>query len=156
MARGGARNRSGPAPDMGSGRSDRRGLTMRPLPAAGYDGPVPPWPFTKGTTRERSVWKRIWCYPQADAWSEDAWRWETIAMYVRWKVRAEQPDAGPGIATAMIRLSDQIGLTPAGMAENGWTIVDSELGPDERPTNRDTETSQPAAPVRRLRPVASE
>ena len=51
MARGGARNRSGPQADPSSGRSDRRGLKFTALPASGYDGEVPEWPLP-----DRLVW----------------------------------------------------------------------------------------------------
>src|SRR5690606_36045464 len=45
MPRGGARNRSGPAANPNSGRSDRRGYKLTALPAEGYDGPVPDFPL---------------------------------------------------------------------------------------------------------------
>ncbi|WP_235681138.1 hypothetical protein [Tomitella gaofuii] len=130
---------------------------MRSLPAEGFQGKVPDWPFTKGSTRERSVWKKLWRTPQAVAWADEPWRWETIAMYVRWKVRAEAADAGPGIATAMIRLSDQIGMSPAGLAENRWAIADAVPEPKpERPSGEPSEESSGEAPVRRLRAVADD
>ena len=49
MARGGARNRSGPQPDPNSARSDRRGIKLTSLPATGYDGQVPDWPLPSRT-----------------------------------------------------------------------------------------------------------
>jgi hypothetical protein len=43
-------------------------------------------------------------------------------MWVRRAVAAESEDAKATDVQAMIRLADQIGLTPAGLKENGWTI----------------------------------
>ena len=129
VARGGARSRSGPQPDPTSGRSDRRGVGGGVvLPAEGYSGPVPDWPFGSGTARELEVWGKAWESPQAAAWARESWRWETVAMWVRWKVRAESADAGPGEATAMFRLADQVGMSPAGLRENGWSIASDEVG----------------------------
>ena len=62
MARGGARNRSGPTADPNSGRSDRRGYSLTALPASGYDGPVPDWPLVSkrcGTMSSRWSWARV-------------------------------------------------------------------------------------------------
>ncbi|CCW14616.1 hypothetical protein [Rhodococcus aetherivorans] len=154
MARGGARNRSGPQADPKSGRSDRRNLGFVTLPSEGYDGKAPDWPFPKGTTRERAVWRKVWKYPQAAQWIKEPWRWETIAMWVRWKVRAESSEASAADAAAMHRLADQIGMTPAGLKENGWQIAADEVAAvrAEKPATADT-AAAPAAPSRRLRAV---
>lgn len=153
MPRGGARNRSGPQPDPQSGRTDRRGLPFTSLPAEGYSGEVPQFPLPRPKVREKKLWALIWTYPQAAAWSREPWRWETIAMYVRWKVRAESQLATAADATAVHRFGDQIGLTPAGLRENGWVIATDEVAAAR--TQRDpapAETSAP--PQRRLRPVS--
>ena len=153
MARGGARNRSGPQADPKSGRSDRRNLAFVTLPSEGYSGKPPEWPFPKGSTRERAVWKKAWTYPQAAQWIKEPWRWETIAMWVRWKVRAESGEASAADASVLHRFADQIGMTPAGLKENGWQISSDEVAAvrAEKPAELATET---AAPKRRLRAVS--
>ena len=95
MAKGGARNRSGPPADPDSGRSDRRGFSLTALPAEGYDGPVPDWPLTVASARELEVWGEAWRTPQACAWSQpsESWRVRTVAMWVRLSVRCEAEDA---------------------------------------------------------------
>src|SRR5690606_4139403 len=95
MARGGARNRSGPAANPESGRSDRRGFTLTALPAEGYSGPVPNFPLPDPTERELDVWAEVWRTPQACAWSlpSESWRQRTVALWVRTSVRCEEPDA---------------------------------------------------------------
>lgn len=122
MPKGGARNRSGPPPDPNSARSDRRGLTLIALPADGYDGKPPTFPLPSPTARERKVWRDAWRTPQADAWAKESWRWRTIALWVRWSVRMEESDSPASLGAVVHRLADQIGMTPAGLKENGWKI----------------------------------
>ena len=71
MTLGGARSRSGPAPDPLSGRSVRRGLSLTALPAAGYSGEVPEFPLPRPLKRERDLWAWAWSTPQAVAWAEE-------------------------------------------------------------------------------------
>ena len=107
VARGGARNRSGPQPDPNSGRSERRGFKLTGLPSEGYDGEPPEFPLhpivifsefwegegadkqkikepdEAGTAsfrdREAQVWAEAWRTPQACAWSMQSWRWPVVA-----------------------------------------------------------------------------
>lgn len=124
MPRGGARNRSGPQVDPSSGRSDARGIVFTALSADGFRGEAPEFPLPDATTREFAVWDQAWRSPQAVAWSVQPWRWRTVAMWVRWSVRMEDHEAGAALGTVVVRLADQIGLTPAGLRENGWAIAD--------------------------------
>ena len=154
MARGGARNRSGPQASENSGRSDARGYTLTALPAEGYSGPAPDFPLPPPSERELDVWAQAWTTPQACAWSlpSEAWRTHTVAMWVRVKVRCEDPDAGAALLGQLHRFADQIGMTTAGLAEMGWKVAVDEVA-DRR------EESAPAAPaahapVRRMRAVS--
>ncbi|MFW6091099.1 MAG: hypothetical protein ACODAF_04440 [Actinomycetota bacterium] len=137
---GGARNRSGPAPDPRSGRSERRRIGFRLLPPEGYQGRAPRFPLPNAGNRERRVWRELWKTPQACAWAEEPWRWRTIAMYVRWSVRAEAEDAPAATAVHAERLADRIGLSKPGLRENGWEIARDELA------DRRAATQQPAPP----------
>ncbi len=132
MPRGGARNRSGPKPDPNSGRSERRGYALSALPASGYDGPVPDFPLPSPSKREREVWAWAWRTPQACAWSQaaESWRAEyAVAMWVRVKVRCEDPEAPASLLGQLHRFADQIGLTTAGLAEMGWKIAAADEPP---------------------------
>lgn len=152
MARGGARNRSGPSPDPNSSRSDARGLRFDALPAEGFQGEAPEFPFAGLSDREAEKWASLWRTPQAAAWIREPWRWDTVAMYCRWSVACESPDA-PSSALAQIhRLGDQIGMTPAGLRENGWSIARDEVA--ERRESRPAAASEP--PRRRLRAVGDQ
>lgn len=127
MPRGGARNRSGPSADPTSGRSDRRGLSFTALPAEGYDGDAPDFPLPSPTDRELEVWADLWTTPQAAAWSVQSWRWLNVADLVRLQVRGEAHDAPVNIATVVRQLRADLGLTPAGLKENGWSIAEDEV-----------------------------
>lgn len=132
MPPGGARNRSGPLPDPNSGRSERRGLSFTTLPSEGYKGDPPEFPLPDVTIRELIVWNEAWRTPQAAAWAQEPWRHRTVAMWVRWSVRMEDPEAGASLVAQVIRLADQIGMTPAGLRENGWTISQDEVSAKRR------------------------
>lgn len=152
MTSGGARNRSGPAPDPLSGRSEARGLTFSALPADGYAGDAPDWPLRPAAAdgglalRELDIWAEAWRSPQAVAWAGQQWRWTIIAEYCRLKAVVEMsPSASASLVSQLHRYRDQIGLTPAGLKENGWTIApatDGEVREDTPPAAR---------PARRLR-----
>ena len=129
MARGGARNRSGPPADPSSGRSDRRGFRLTALPAEGYRGPAPDFPLPEPTERELEVWRWAWRTPQACAWSmpSEQWRTRTVAMWVRLSVVCEEPGASASHLAQLHRFADQIGLTTAGLAEMGWKVAVDEM-----------------------------
>jgi hypothetical protein len=128
MARGGARNRSGPAVDPNSGRSDRRGFSLTALPAEGYAGDFPDFPLPDASAREVEVWSQAWRTPQACAWSmpSEAWRARTVALWVRTTVRCEDAEAPASLLGQLHRFADQIGMTTAGLAEMGWKIAVDE------------------------------
>ena len=130
MPSGGARNRSGPAANENSERSDRRGFKLTALPAEGYDGDAPAWPLEPAANAtERSYWERAWRTPQACAWSmpSESWRIPTVARWVRLSVRCDAPDAGAAHLGQLHRFADQIGMTTAGLAEMGWKVTVDEL-----------------------------
>lgn len=153
MARGGARNRSGPQPDPTSGRSDARGYSLTALPAEGYTGPIPDFPLPRRSVyytefvdkrpvrmfdqeatehvaeREQELWEWAWSTPQACAWSmpSERWRIYTIGMWVRTAVVCESSDAQAADKNSLHRFADQIGMTTAGLAEMGWRVAVDEV-----------------------------
>lgn len=180
MTKGGARNRSGPQKDPNSGRSDRLGFSLTALPAEGYDGDAPAFPLRPMTVyetviddegikrrypddeateavreREAELWEWAWQLPQAAAWARESWRWHTVAMWVRTAVVCEGPDAQAADKNSLHRFADQIGMTPAGLRENGWAIAADEVGgrrgdeledePEEDPRTRLTVVSNGGA-----------
>lgn len=128
MASGGARNRSGPPLDPNSARSDYRGVSLTALPAEGFRGDVPVFPLPLASERELEVWTALWATPQACAWFLQSWRWGQVADLVRMQVRAEDVDVQVGVYSSLRQLRADLGLTPAGLKENGWAIAVDELG----------------------------
>ncbi len=139
---GGARNRSGPHASMFSARSDARDVRALKLPIGGYDGDFPALSEFLPDAREREgiVWAQAWRTPQAAQWIRESWRYRTIAMWVRWSVKMEDPEASAATCAAAQRLADNIGMTPAGLKENGWLIV-----PDDSVEHPDQQAKQSAA-----------
>ena len=166
MASGGARARSGPAKDPNSGRSDRLGISFTALDPAGYDGEIPDFPlspvavffFTKDgdrvdddvaaeqrNEREAVLWEWAWRTPQAIAWALEPWRLLSIANWVRLQAICETDGAKAADKTALLRLATQIGLSPEGLAANGWRIAVPESSesdsrspkPSKRSSSRD-------------------
>lgn len=143
MPRGGARNRSGPQPDENSLKSAKIGYVLTALPAEGYGGEAPDFPLDNPTDRELEVWRSAWTTPQACAWISQAWRHRTVGLWVRWSVRMEDPEAGAALGAVVVRLADQIGLTPAGLKENGWKIAADQVA--EKRAERAPEPAAPSA-----------
>lgn len=178
MASGGARNRSGPQADLSSARSDARGIRLDSLPSEGRQAKPPiSWPlsdpqvYIEGIENGRPVkqldvvaseerrdaelalWDEVWTYPQAVAWEQERWRWNIVAMWVRTFLTASGPEAKAADKTALHRFGDQIGLTPAGLRENGWAVARDEVAP--RRAEKETESDSPPTGKRerRLRAV---
>lgn len=169
MPRGGARNRSGPQKDPASGRSERIGFKLAALPSEGYQGEPPEFPLPKVPVydvyfedkkrvreldvdatdarweRELELWESAWSTPQACAWSMERWRWHSVAMWVRTSALCESADATAADKNSLHRFADQIGMTPAGLKENGWAIAadvvsekrDEKTQPPARSSSRD-------------------
>ncbi|GAA1436350.1 hypothetical protein GCM10009616_35880 [Microlunatus lacustris] len=159
MPRGGARNRSGPQPDPQSGRSERRNYTLTALPSEGYQDDSPKFPLRgrgddetrKFARREQQVWAEAWKTPQACAWSMEPWRWPVVAEYCRLKAAVEfDPTASAALVAQLHRYRDQIGLTPAGLRENGWAIAKDEVS-QKRQERADQPEPETTPRARRLR-----
>lgn len=133
MPKGGARTNSGPAPDPNALRrerkSDRDGWLS--LPADGFRGSVPLWPFPKGSTRERSVWAKLWRTPQAAAWVSLAVWPSDVALFVRLSVEAENGDLKA--ASEARQWNDRLGLNPDAMLRKRWRIAPDEVAPKRKP-----------------------
>ena len=176
MTSGGSRLRSGPAKDPKSGRSDRLGFSATALPSEGFKGDVPAFPLGKVSvyfiykadgkvvrefdedatqeryTRELELWAWAWSTPQAVAWEREPWRWHSVAMWTRTAVVCESSEAQAADKNSLHRFADQIGLTPAGLAGNGWAIAPDEVG-ERREERAPAAPEGKAAPARRLRAV---
>lgn len=89
MTRGGARARSGPAPDPNALRRARKDdAAWTTLPAEGRSGVAPEWPLTGATPRELVLWERWWRKPEALLWESDG-SIDYVALTVRMFAEAE-------------------------------------------------------------------
>jgi hypothetical protein len=129
---------SGPAKNPNSRTSERAGYTLTALPNEGYRGTVPDLAdfLIEPTGRHEEIWTELWSTPQACAWSQERWRWPTVADLVMFRVRADDPESPVGLATSIRQLRDDLGLSAAGLAANGWAIAAPVIAP--------TESEQPA------------
>jgi len=127
MVSGGARARSGPAPDPNALRRDRKDdKAWVTLPAEGFQGVTPEFPLEGFSPAEWSLWKRLWSKPQAFMWDQLQLEFE-VAAYVRAFLESVEPDASAGLKTAVLRMSAELGLSTVGMGQLRWKIAVDEL-----------------------------
>jgi len=137
---GGARLRSGPAPDPAALRRSRESGQWVTLPAEGRVGPTPEWPLTNPTERELEVWADLWRKPQAILWEVNGQHYE-VALFVRRMVESERPRSPVVLGTLVRQMMDSLLLTiPAmraarvriGDGGSGVSDVESAAGPVTR------------------------
>ena len=125
-------------------------MSFTASPAEGFSGEVPEFPLPGALGRELEVWRELWSTPQAAAWNVQSWRWGQVADLVRLQVRAEDHEAPVGVYAQVRAARADLGLTPAGLKENGWAIAADEVA------ERRKESSTSGQPMRRLRAVPGE
>jgi hypothetical protein len=144
MPKGGARTRSGPAPDPNALRRDRKsdGEWLL-LPAEGRAGDPPTWPLLGQSEREAEVWESRWRKPQAVAW-ERFGLVDSVALYVRRWCESEEPGSPTNLGTLIRQYEDDLGISLPGMLRLRWRIVDDETAarretrqPVKRSSSRD-------------------
>lgn len=127
MGSGGARARSGPAPDPNALRRDRDQGEWTVLPLEGRgDLPAPGWPLTNPSERELELWAGLWVKPQAVAWERLGQELE-VAMLVRNLAQAEFPGSPVNLGTLVRQQMDSLGLTTPGLRANRWRIARDEV-----------------------------
>jgi hypothetical protein len=133
MASGGARARSGPAPDPNALRRDRDAGEWTVLPADGRQGATPDWPLSEQSPREAELWSSLWAKPQAIMWERFSQELE-VALYVRRFTEAELMDSRVNLSTLVRQMADSLGLTTPGMRANRWRITAEEQAPPKPAT----------------------
>lgn len=149
MPSGGARVRSGPPPDPTALRRERDAGEWTELPAEGRLTDPPEWPLSGQSPRERELWARLWCMPQALMWERYGQELE-VALYVRQLERFERPKSPILLGTLVRQMADSLGLTTPGIRANRWKIMRDE---EPRPTG--TTTAARASSRSRLKVVPS-
>lgn len=142
MGSGGARARSGPAPDPNALRRERDQGEWTILPASGRPGEPPAWPLVDQSEREVELWARLWAKPQALMWERLGQELE-VALHVRNLALVEMPGAPVNLGTLVRQQQDSLGLTTPGLRSNRWRIPGDEVG------QRRSERMPTAAPARK-------
>lgn len=133
MASGGARARSGPAPDPSALRRDRKDdAAWVTLPSEGYTGAVPDFPLVGALDVESELWSELWAKPQASMWAKLGLKYE-VAAYVRAFIESVEPEAAAGLKTAVLRMAAEIGLSLPGMHSLRWKFAEDELAAKREP-----------------------
>ena len=139
VASGGARARSGPAPDPNALRRDRKDdAAWVTLPAGGYDGEIPEFPLSDALVSETVLWGKLWRKPQAAMWARLGLEFE-VAAYVRAFLESVEAEASAGLKTAVLRMAAEIGLSLPGMHSLRWKFSEDEVA------ERREEAQQPSA-----------
>ena len=127
VASGGARARSGPAPDPNALRRDKKSdgewLT---LPTEGRKGAVPEWPLPDFSDRELTLWAAYWSKPQAILWEHNNQQHE-VALHVRRLVEVEAHDAPTNLGTLVRQQMDALLLTIPAMHSARVLIASNEI-----------------------------
>ncbi|MHB9003994.1 MAG: hypothetical protein ACYC6C_08005 [Coriobacteriia bacterium] len=127
MPSGGARARSGPAPDPNALRRDRKNdAEWTTLPAGGFDGVIPGFPLAGASAPEIELWEILWRKPQAAMWAKLDLTYE-VAAYVRAFLESVEPKAVNGLKTAVLRMAAEIGLSLPGMHSLRWKFAENEV-----------------------------
>lgn len=142
MTSGGARARSGPAPDPNALRRNRDAGEWLTLPAEGRKGKEPRWPLAgEPTPREAYLWRDFWKKPQAIAWQSNGQEYE-VALLVRRYTEAEAPLASANLSTLVRQMMDSLGLTVPGLRSNRWRIADAPTAAGHAPERRSTSSAR--------------
>lgn len=122
MVKGGARSRSGPAPDPSALRreSDKNNWTRLPKECP-LD--VPEWPVEFGelTMEEQATWDRLWRSPQAILWHRDGMV-DIVCTYLRALMAATKKNPGPGVLTALRLYSAELMLSTSALRRERFYI----------------------------------
>lgn len=127
MPSGGARARSGPAPDPNALRRDRKddaGWTV--LPAEGRTGKAPVFPLIDPSQRELDLWVELWKKPVALLWEKNQQEL-AVAFHVRTMVEAERADAQANLRTLVRQQAGELLLTIPAMYSARVRIADDEV-----------------------------
>lgn len=141
MPSGGARKKSGPAPDPMSLRSlKRRQLGLPMTPGDGLvtlsrspEVEAPAWPLPSPTVRELELWAEQWLRPQAAVWVRNGSAVE-VALFVRTLFRVEGGTESAAMDGVLMRRMESLLLTEGSLTRAGYQIsanVPSAEAPDE-------------------------
>jgi hypothetical protein len=100
------------------------------LPAV-FDEDPPGWPFEPDNSPELDMWRAIWRKPQAFMWARLGLG-DQVAAYVRAYCESVVPDASSSLKGTVLRMETELGISVAGMHQNGWRILVDPPSDDEQ------------------------
>jgi len=143
VTKGGARARSGPAPDPNALRRARKDdAQWTTLPSEGRDGPAPEWPLTDCTSRESILWERWWRKPEALLWESDGSE-DYVALTVRMFAEAEVEKA-----SAENRKTVRMMMADLYLTRDAKARARIRIAADETAEKRETKTQPKRASAR--------
>jgi hypothetical protein len=130
MSKGGARPRSGPAPDPLALSRKRDGFDALPTtPLDDDDIPdLPDW-FVEASHLEIEMWYELWRRPQARVWLADH-AINLVVQYVRTYIAAIAPDVPTAKGVLAKQLGEQLLLTPQALFAARYEIRDTDGAPN--------------------------
>lgn len=126
MPRGGARSRSGPAPDPNALRRSRAtDPAWTRISSRGRGKPAPEWPLVEPSGRELELWESWWAQPVAILWDESHAE-HYVAFTVRMFAEAEQPKARTEDRKSLNQMMANLYLTPDSQLRARILIIDED------------------------------
>lgn len=105
-----------------------------------FDEDPPGWPFEPDSEAEIDMWNALWRKPQAFMWARLGLA-DQVAAYVRAYCESVAPEASSSLKGTVLRMETELGISVAGMHQNGWKIVvDAPVGDEPVVPARQTAT----------------
>ena len=121
MASGGVRGNAGRVADPAALRRERSGdsATWTVLEAPDFE--APDFPLDELSTREATIWARLWLKPQGTEWKRLGLE-DEVALYVRYLAEAERAEASGSVRTLVKQHQELLGLSTAGLNRLRWQL----------------------------------
>jgi hypothetical protein len=115
----------GPLPDPNAIRRNAPTIPTLTLPLSGRKGPAPDVPiWVQLGTAGSAWWAWAWATPQAVAWGTSVGMEATVARRAQLEDMLADTENPASIHRLIAPLDKDLGLTPKGMADLRWKIVD--------------------------------
>lgn len=95
------------------------------LPAEGYRGEIPPWPYARKTAADAALWEKLWRDPQAAAWATLGH--STQRVVARYVILQRHAHTDPKVSAECRQLEAALGISPLAMRRLEWVVAADEL-----------------------------
>lgn len=125
VASGGARGNAGRVADPAALRRERSGDSASWTVLEVPDFDAPEFPLDAMSSREATIWARLWVKPQATEWKRLGLE-DEVALYVRYLAEAERAEASGSVRTLVKQHQELLGLSTAGLNRLRWQLPAGE------------------------------